>query len=172
MGGRRSRVAIREPARPRAPLRPSRRQGATVRRGYDLPSVSETWYENRPCLSDECRGEIRRFKIMTSTTGSGKVLARVMRCTWCGYEPGARGSARLDITADIGSSGEVVPAPQEAGDQTERLEEIGFSVVWRSLSEGFFLVVVSDDAGDLIDGGVGDDPVEMILGVAERLLPP
>lgn len=135
--------------------------------------MSETWYENRPCPSDECHGEIRRFKIMTMTAGSGKVLARVKRCTWCGYEPGqVQGSSHLGIAVDIGSSGEVISAPDSAEGQTERLEEIGFRVTWYRLEDGLFLVQVHDAAGKLLDFGGGDDPVEMILEVAEHLLPP
>ena len=135
--------------------------------------MSETWYENRPCPSDECGGQIRRFKIMTMTTGSGKVIARVQRCSWCGYEPRTvQGSAHLEVTADISSAGEVIPTPESVENQTADLEEIGYRVTWYRLEGGLFFVQVHDDAGKLLDLGGGDDPVEMILEVAEHLLPP
>jgi hypothetical protein len=34
------------------------------------------------------------------------------------------------------------------------------------------MLEVLDADGELIDGGMGDDPEDALLGVAERLLPP
>ena len=42
-----------------------------------------------------------------------------------------------NIHVDIASSGEVVPAPEAATDQTKRFEEIGYRVVWHLLPPEF-----------------------------------
>ncbi len=50
-----------------------------------------TWYEDRDCLSDKCRGLRRRHKITTMSTGSGEVIAGPsVKCMWCGWETGIR----------------------------------------------------------------------------------
>ena len=135
--------------------------------------MAETSYENRLCPGEECNGQIRRFKIMTSTIGSGKVLARVQRCTWCGYEPReVQGSVHVGMAVEINTAGQVIPAPTSAESKTKGLEEVGYRVTWYRLEDGLFMVQVHDDAGNLLDIGGGDDPVEMILEVAEHLLPP
>ena len=54
----------------------------------------------------------------------------------------------------VGYSAEAIPSP-------ELLE-----------AEGAWLVEVLDDSGAIIDAGVGDNPEDALLGVAERLLPP
>jgi ribosomal protein S27E len=75
--------------------------------------------------------------------------------------------AKAVVTAEM----EVIPAPPPAAPPTEQMEEAGFKVTWYSYPDGKYLVQVHDDAGNLIDGGGGDDPEDMILEVAERLLP-
>jgi hypothetical protein len=138
-------------------------------------TMGETWYENGPCNSDECNGLVRRFKIMTATNGSGEVLARVVRCTWCGQEPReVRGSAQRGTAVEINVTGTITPvsAPPQVEGKTKGLEEFGFHVTWYRLDDGLLMVQVHDGAGKLLDFGGGDDPVEMILEVAEHLLPP
>lgn len=139
---------------------------------YDL-SVSETWYEERSCPSDVCNGQTRRYKVMTMTTGAGKVIARVERCTLCGYRPGdVKGSSSLRLEANIATAGQVIPTPELVAEQTAGLAEFGFRVVWYRMPDGLYLIQVYDDNETLLDGGGGDDPEEMLLEVAERLLPP
>jgi hypothetical protein len=55
-----------------------------------------------------------------------------------------------------------------------RLRTYGYSLRWTEPTgpDGRWLVEVFDDDGKLVDGGLGDDLVDIILGVAERLLPP
>ena len=65
-----------------------------------------------------------------------------------------------------------VPPPHEATPQTDQMAETGYRVTWYQYPDGQYLVQVHNGAGELIDGGGGDDPEEMILEVAERLLPP
>ncbi len=79
-------------------------------------------------------------------------------------------TGRATVTAEL----RVIQTPESATHETQRLEEIGFRVVWlRSVpDDGGFVLRVYDDEGNLIDGGVGDDPQDAILEVAERLLPP
>ncbi|MDP9224036.1 MAG: hypothetical protein M3P18_09290 [Actinomycetota bacterium] len=50
--------------------------------------------------------------------------------------------------------------------------ELGYHVTWYVTPDHLYLVQVHDDAGQLIDAGGGDDPVDALLEIAERLLPP
>jgi hypothetical protein len=71
-----------------------------------------------------------------------------------------------------------VPPPQPTpGEQTAspgRLRTYGYGVRWTEPTgpEGSWLIEVLDSEGDLIDGGMGDNVDDAILGVIERLLPP
>lgn len=136
--------------------------------------VSETFYVERSCPSETCNGQTRQFKVMTATNGVGDVIARVERCTWCGYRPGdirsKSGGAQLEGKASGAS--DVIPAPESVAERTTDLEEFGFRVVWYRTPDGLYLVQVFDDDGTLLDGGGGDDPVEAFIEVAARLLPP
>jgi hypothetical protein len=50
--------------------------------------------------------------------------------------------------------------------------ETGYRVTWYQYPDGLYLVQIHDDKGELIEGGGGTDPVDALLEVAERLLPP
>lgn len=136
--------------------------------------MSEIWYEERPCPSDACGGQVRRFKVETLSSGSGKLVARVAHCTECGHIPRqVTGSAHPTVEARFSVSGEAITPPQSAAEETARIEEFGYHVTWqRSQDDGLLLVFVHDQDGNLVDAGGGDDAVDLILGVAERLLPP
>lgn len=43
---------------------------------------------------------------------------------------------------------------------------------WSRLEGGFWLLQVLNESGDVVDGGVGDDPEKALLEVYERLIPP
>lgn len=135
--------------------------------------MSETWYEEHACPSDECKGQIRRFKFQSLTAGSGKVIARVQRCTWCGYSPGDLQRSQPGTTvAEEAVAAEEIEAPESAADQAQELEEFGYVITWYRAEDGMLLVLVHDAAGNLLDGGGGDNPVDVLVGVAGRLLPP
>jgi hypothetical protein len=76
------------------------------------------------------------------------------------------------VSATLSVKVDVIPAPAEAEPTTETFREVGYNVTWYAYPDGQYLVQVFDDSGNLLDGGGGDDPEEMILEVAERLLPP
>ena len=76
--------------------------------------------------------------------------------------------ARATLTAQLVK----VKAPQPAEPKTRDLEEHGYTVTWYRYPDGLFLVQVHDQNGMLLDAGGGDDPVDAILEVAEKLLPP
>ncbi len=76
------------------------------------------------------------------------------------------------VGATLSVKVDVIPAPAEAEPTTETFREIGYNVTWYAYPDGQYLVQVFDNLGNLLDGGGGDDPEEMILEVAERLLPP
>jgi hypothetical protein len=78
--------------------------------------------------------------------------------------------------SDSGSAteaAEVVVSPAAVAAQT-RLRTHGRHLRWTELPEpsGAWMLEVLDAEGKLIDGGMGDDPEEALLEVAERLLPP
>jgi hypothetical protein len=43
---------------------------------------------------------------------------------------------------------------------------------WHALEGGFWLLHVVNESGEVVDGGVGDDPEAAPLEVYERLIPP
>lgn len=43
---------------------------------------------------------------------------------------------------------------------------------WWQLDDGLWLLQVVNEDGVLVDGGVGDDPIDALLEVYERLIPP
>jgi hypothetical protein len=56
----------------------------------------------------------------------------------------------------------------------KRLATYGRHIRWTEPTEpgGAWLVEVLDEQGHMLDGGMGDDPQDALLEVAERLLPP
>jgi predicted RNA-binding Zn-ribbon protein involved in translation (DUF1610 family) len=97
--------------------------------------------ERQPCPN--CGSTIRTIRVV------GGVVARVV----------------------AGGIGKVIPAPSAAACETQRLQEIGRLVTWYVYPDGQHLILVHDDEGNLLDAGGGDDPVDSILKVAQRLLP-
>ena len=67
--------------------------------------------------------------------------------------------------------GAVVVDPMDVQEAGSRLEAMGRRLEW-TRCEGSWLVEGRDGGGSVIDSGIGDDPVDALLGVAERLLPP
>ena len=43
---------------------------------------------------------------------------------------------------------------------------------WSALDNGFFLLHVLNERGEVVEGGAGNDPEKALLEVYERLLPP
>jgi hypothetical protein len=43
---------------------------------------------------------------------------------------------------------------------------------WFALENGHWLLHVLNDRGEVVEGGIGDDPEEALLEVYERLIPP
>ena len=43
---------------------------------------------------------------------------------------------------------------------------------WYSLGDGLWMLNVLNERGDVVEGGVGDDPEQALLEVYERVLPP
>jgi hypothetical protein len=58
-------------------------------------------------------------------------------------------------------------------DVEEVLVEQGFQLWWQQLTASpvTWMAQVFDAAGEALASGVGDDPVEILAGLAERLLP-
>jgi hypothetical protein len=85
--------------------------------------------------------------------------------TWRIIEVSASG---VGASAAIAGGGSVVVSTQR------RLLTHGYGIRWTEPTgpKGSWLLEVFDSEGNLVDGGMGDDPVDAILGVAERLLPP
>jgi hypothetical protein len=77
---------------------------------------------------------------------------------------------RGSLTAELRA--EPIAAPEPAQPATADMLEAGYRVVWYCYPDGLFLVQVYSDTGELVDAGGGDDPVDALLEVAERLLPP
>jgi hypothetical protein len=88
----------------------------------------------------------------------------------------------IALTASVVSAADVVieapsaTARAEAPEPKvviENLEDDGFDLQWLRLSEGGpWMLRVFDRGGNFIDGSIQDDPVDALLAVAERLLPP
>jgi hypothetical protein len=68
---------------------------------------------------------------------------------------------------------EIVSSPAAVAAQTQ-LRTHGRHLRWTEPTEpgGAWMLEVFDAEGKLIDGGMGDDPEDALLEVAERLLPP
>jgi hypothetical protein len=65
-----------------------------------------------------------------------------------------------------------ISPPAQAAERTNLLLEVGYRVEWYVTSDGLYIVKIFNDAGEMLDGGGGDDPEEALLEVAEHLLPP
>ncbi len=63
-----------------------------------------------------------------------------------------------------------------AADETAEAEAIRgryeASLVWSKLEGDFWLLQVVNERGEVVEGGVGDDPEQALLEVYERLIPP
>jgi hypothetical protein len=87
-----------------------------------------------------------------------------------------------DVSGTVTESASVTVQPEtgelrlEGGESKVRiaqLEDAGFEIVWLRLSPGgAWMVRVYDRDGNWTDGSIQDDPVDALLAVAERLLPP
>ena len=56
-------------------------------------SMSETYYEERVCISDTCRGETTVHKVVEMRSGGDRVIASRATCEVCGFAFG-------DVTPD------------------------------------------------------------------------
>lgn len=114
---------------------------------HELDEPPATPFEERqPC--PKCESTTRHFAIgLVDSIGGGDTMA-----------VGVDLDARWNVAAPV-----------------RNLESIGYRVEWFGLTterRKTWMVQVRDDDGNLLDAGVGDDPQDAILGVAERLLPP
>jgi len=112
--------------------------------------------ERAPC--PRCGSLGRKFLLLLegSVQGRGTVSAKVT-------------VIRADGTVD--EAAEIAPPDQARERPEEGQLEVNFNVKWYVYPDGLYLVQVYDEAGELLDGGGGDDPVDAVLEVAERLLP-
>jgi bacterioferritin-associated ferredoxin len=114
--------------------------------GRTLPERSDIPAENRPPCP-QCGSTARTF------------LAEI--------------SSSITVTGSIQGTVERIAPPEPAQPTTADMIEAGYKVVWYCYSDGLYLVQVYDEnTGELIDAGGGDDPVDALLEVAQRLLPP
>lgn len=81
-------------------------------------------------------------------------------------------AATITSRATLSAELTVIATPTPAVDKTQQLEEFGFKVTWYRAPDGLHLIQVHDADGNLLDAGGGHDPVDAILEVAEKLLPP
>jgi hypothetical protein len=116
--------------------------------GRTLPERSDILPESRPPCP-QCGSTTRTFLVHLA----GSLTAK--------------GSLSTNVTV------EPIAPPESAQPKTADMIEAGYKVVWYCYPDGLYLVQLYDDnTGELLDAGGGDDPVDALLEVAQRLLPP
>jgi hypothetical protein len=69
-----------------------------------------------------------------------------------------------------------VPVPAPAEFESRKAELIrgryGATLEWYTLANGVWMLRVFNERGELVDGGLGDEPEQALLEVYERLIPP
>ena len=116
--------------------------------GRVLPERSDLTPEKRPPCP-ECGSTSRKFLVHLEAqiTGRGSLNAKLVL--------------------------EAIPPPDDGQSVTSDLLEAGYIVRWWSYPDGLVLVQVIDETtGELLDAGGGDSPVDALLEIAEKLLPP
>ena len=85
----------------------------------------------------------------------------------------AQGAAVVSARPVAMATGHKVMDGEQARQVTDELAVQGFYLAWTQLTESpvTWLGQVFDGAGEELLSGVGDDPVEIMAGLAERLLP-
>jgi hypothetical protein len=99
-------------------------------------------------------------------------------CPVCGST--AR-SVNVVLSAAVAVASGVIPTPKIHVDSVPADETVEAAAIrgryratldWSRLESGFWLLQVLNESGDVVDGGVGDDPEKALLEVYERLIPP
>jgi hypothetical protein len=90
-------------------------------------------------------------------------------------------SAAVGVAAAINATSFITATPKThvpttSADQTPEAMTIRgryrATLDWFELGGGFWLLHVLNKRGDVVEGGIGDDPEEALLEVYERLTPP
>jgi hypothetical protein len=87
-----------------------------------------------------------------------------------------RGTVSAEVTviragASVDEAAEIAP-PEQARERPEEGHlEVNFNVKWYVYPDGLYLGQLYDEPGERLDGRGGDDPVDALLEVAERLQP-
>jgi hypothetical protein len=149
--------------------------------GAELVESSALLPDQRPpCPA--CGSNARRFSVeLTDTARASAALAvAVIRPT--GIESAqafgtpavtAHAEPALGTGAAYDTTVEAEDGQADAELVEEALVEQGFHLWWQQLTASpvTWMAQVYDDAGEELASGVGDDPVEILAGLAERLLP-
>jgi hypothetical protein len=105
----------------------------------------------------EARETEQVLAIIASRFGDGRPGPQVWRCLECDKIVGT-----------------VRPAPRAAHSARAKELEHRYAVTlrWLDLNEGFWMLILENEHGDIVESGVGDDPEGAVLEVYERLIPP
>jgi hypothetical protein len=107
--------------------------------------------EREPC--PVCGSTVREFR------DSGTVTVRVVV------------ASASDVASTPGVRVEGVPADQTP--EAERVRgQYRATLDWLNLEGDLWMLHVLNERGEVVEGGIGDDPTDALLEVYERLVPP
>jgi hypothetical protein len=114
--------------------------------------------------------------------GSQSADAERKPCPVCGSterdfrKSGGATVGRRLVTASVAIPIESLRGVKTTRSTTERAAAIRgryrATLQWHRLEDGLWLLQVLNEDGDVVEGGIGDDPDEALLEVYERLVPP
>jgi hypothetical protein len=80
------------------------------------------------------------------------------------------------VYAISGMSATLVPGENVPADQTPAADELRgvfeATLRWQTLGDNLWMIQVLNADGEVVEGGIGDNPEEALLEVYERVIPP